>query len=118
MHHNYGEISESDACRDCVWPIILDAELYTACPGERALVVITLNATFLQSDCLHSSLFFKHYSRILLRDWVLGHCGVCSFEGVSYHNVFVLYLASTGLGISVLVCSSVVPTEPSPEGFQ
>jgi len=34
MHYNYGGISESHACRDCVWHIILDAELYTTCPGE------------------------------------------------------------------------------------
>jgi len=38
MHHKYGGISESHACKDCVWPIILDAELYTTCPGERMLV--------------------------------------------------------------------------------
>jgi len=37
----YGGISESHACKDCVWPIILDAELYTTCPGERVLVVMT-----------------------------------------------------------------------------
>jgi len=30
-----------------VWPIILDAELYTTCPGERVLVVIRFNVTFL-----------------------------------------------------------------------
>jgi len=41
MHHNYGGISESHACKDCVWPIILDAELYTTCPGKRELVVMT-----------------------------------------------------------------------------
>jgi len=41
MHHNYGGISESHACKDCVWPIILDVELYTTCPGEQVLVVIT-----------------------------------------------------------------------------
>jgi len=41
MHHNYGGISESHACKDCVWPIILDAELYATCPGERVLVVMT-----------------------------------------------------------------------------
>jgi len=41
MRHNYGGISESHTCKDCVWPIILDAELYTTCPGERVLVVIT-----------------------------------------------------------------------------
>jgi len=33
--------SESHACKDCVRPIILDAELYSTCPGERVLVVMT-----------------------------------------------------------------------------
>jgi len=41
MHQKYGGISESHACKDYVWPIILDAELYTACPGERVLAVMT-----------------------------------------------------------------------------
>jgi len=41
MHHNYGVISGSHGCRDCVWPIILDAELGTTCTGERVLVVMT-----------------------------------------------------------------------------
>ena len=41
MHKNYGGISESHACKDYVWPIILDAELYTTCPEERVLVVMT-----------------------------------------------------------------------------
>ena len=41
MHHKYGGLSESHACKDCVWPVILDAELYTTCPGERVLVVMT-----------------------------------------------------------------------------
>jgi len=35
-----------------------------------------------QSDCLYSSLFFEHYNRILLCDWVLELCSVCLFEGV------------------------------------
>jgi len=46
MHHNYGVISEGHACRNCVWPIILDAELYTTYPGERVLVVIRFKITF------------------------------------------------------------------------
>jgi len=29
MHLNYGVISGSHACRDCVWNINLDSELYT-----------------------------------------------------------------------------------------
>jgi len=28
MHHSYGGISERHACKDCVWPVILDAGLY------------------------------------------------------------------------------------------
>ena len=47
MHHNYGVISGRLACRDCVWHIILDAELYTTCPGERVLVATRFNAAFL-----------------------------------------------------------------------
>jgi len=41
MHQNYGGNSESHGCTDCVLPVILDAELYTSCPGERVLVVMT-----------------------------------------------------------------------------
>jgi len=41
IHHKYDGISESHACKDCVWPIILDAELYTTCSGERVLVAMT-----------------------------------------------------------------------------
>ena len=41
MHHNYGGISESHACKDCLWPKILDAKIYTTFPGERVLVVMT-----------------------------------------------------------------------------
>jgi len=31
----------SHSCKDCVWPIILDTELYTTCPGEQVLVFMT-----------------------------------------------------------------------------
>ena len=41
MHHKYGGILESHACKDCVWPMIFDAEVYTTCPGERVLIVMT-----------------------------------------------------------------------------
>jgi len=42
-----GVISGSHACRDCVWHIILDAELHTTCPGERVLVATRFKVTFL-----------------------------------------------------------------------
>jgi len=95
IHHNYGVISGSNACRHCVRHIILDAERYTTCPGERVFSsqqvqcnIPTFEAlirkykylflercrkcnnvwlrALMQSDCLYSSLFFEHYNRILL----------------------------------------------------
>jgi len=44
----YGVISGNHACRDCVLPIILDAEPYAICPGERVLVATRFNVTFLR----------------------------------------------------------------------
>ena len=144
MHHNYGGISESHACKDRVRPIILDTELYTTCPGERVLVVMThqiqcniptfeavlrknihlflercrrsnnvMVACFDAVRLLYSSLFFEHYNRISLCGWVLEHRSVCSFEGVhvTMHSYFT-WLSLTSLGISVPLCSSVVPGEP------
>ena len=52
MHYNYGVVSESHACRNCVWPMILAAELYTTFRGEWVLVANTFNVT-----CLH----LRHY---------------------------------------------------------
>jgi len=47
MHLNYGVISGSHPCKDCGWHIILDAEFYKTCPGERVLVATRFNVTFL-----------------------------------------------------------------------
>ena len=62
----------------------------------------------MQSDCLYSSLFFEHYNRILLCEWVIELCNVRLIDGVSSHNTFAFYLDSTNLGISVLLRSSAV----------
>jgi len=47
MQHNYGVISGRHTSTDCVWPITLVAGLCTTCRGERVLVVIRFNVTFL-----------------------------------------------------------------------
>jgi len=47
IHHNYGVISGSHACRDCGWHIILGAEFHKTCSGERVLVVIRFSVIFL-----------------------------------------------------------------------
>jgi len=46
----------------------------------------------MQSDCLYSSLFFEHYNRILLCEWVIELCSVRLIDGVSSHNAFAVYL--------------------------
>jgi len=35
------EFRKVNACKDCVWHIILDAELYTTYPRERVFVLMT-----------------------------------------------------------------------------
>jgi len=62
----------------------------------------------MQSDCLYSSLYFEHYSRILRCEWVIELCSVCLINGVSCHNAFEFCLDSTNLGIGALLRSSVV----------
>jgi len=49
----------------------------------------------MQSDCLYSSLFFEHYNRILLCEWVIELCSVCLIDGVPCHNAFAFCLDPT-----------------------
>ena len=65
-------------------------------------------ATCFDADCLYSSLFFEHYNRTLLFEWVIEHCSVCLIDGVSCHNAFAFHLESISLGIGALLRSSVV----------
>jgi len=60
----------------------------------------------MQSDCLYLSLFFEHYNRILLCEWVIELCSVRLIDGVSSHNAFEFHLDPTNLGISTLLHSS------------
>ena len=62
----------------------------------------------MQSDCLYSSLFFEHYNRILLCEWVIELCSVRLIDGMASHNAFAFYIDSTNLGISALLRSSAV----------
>ena len=134
MHHSYGGISESHACKDCVWPIILDAELYTTCPGERVLVATRCNVTFLPLRLCYENTRtrFSKYpenqttngyllwcSQIVCicpyslnstiafySEWVNELCSIRLIDGVSCHNAFAFYLDSTNLGIGALLRSS------------
>jgi len=78
MHQTYGVISGSHLCRNCVWPIILDAEPCTNFPGEGVLVVVTFNVTFLHlrhyEKNLYCTFFSKHSKYLTTNDCVLW-CG-------------------------------------------
>ena len=140
MHHKYGGISESHACKDCVWPIIMDIGFYTT--WERVLVIMThqvqcniptFEALLRQNMCL----FLERCRRsnnvmvacfdgvrffiFFLILWTLKPYFIlwprvrtlqCLFVwGCACHNAFVFYLGLTTLRISVLFCNSVVPSE-------
>jgi len=62
--------------------------------------------TYLPSDCLYSSLFFEHYNRIVLCEWVIELCCIRLIDDMSCHNAFAFYLDSTNLGIGALLRSS------------
>jgi len=143
MHHKCGGISESHACKHCLWPIILDADFYTTCPGERVLVVMThqVQCNIPAFEALlrkNMRLFLERYSRksnnvmVACFDavrlfmfffilwtlkphftvWLSARTLQCLFVwGCGCHNAFVLYLGLTSFGISVSLCSSVVPSE-------
>jgi len=136
MHHNYGVNSGSHACRDCVWHIILDTELYTTYPGEWVLVAIRFNATFLplrfcyentrtcfSKDAKNLTTYgyvlwcsqivcIRPYSLNTIiefySEWVIQLCSIRLIDGMSCHKAFAFYLHPTYLGIGALLRSSVV----------
>ena len=46
----------------------------------------------MQSDCLYSLLYFEHYNRILLCEWVIELNSVSLIDDVSSHIAFAFYL--------------------------
>jgi len=74
----------------------------------RSLMHSNCLYSLMHSNCLYLSLFFEHYNRILLCEWVIEIRGIRLIDGVSCHNAFAFYLDSTNLGIGALLRSSVV----------
>jgi len=70
------------------WTLPKDAENLERCRKSNSVWLRAL----MQSDCLYSSLFFEHYYRILLFDWVIELRSVRLIDGVSSHNAFACYL--------------------------
>jgi len=86
LHHKYGErvlvvMTHQVQCNIRTFEALLRKNMDLFLEGCRRSNNVWLPA-LTQSDCLYSSLFFEHYNRTLLCDWVLEHCSVCSFVGV------------------------------------
>jgi len=54
----------------------------------------------MQSDSLYSSLFFEHYNRILLYEWMIELWSIRLIDGVPCHNAFAFYLDSTNFELA------------------
>ena len=122
MYLNYDVISKSHACRDSLrvaynfgcralynlpwrasvsshqvqfniptFKALLRKYKYLFLERSRKSSNLWLRA-LMQSHCLYSSLFFEHYNRILLCDWVIELCSVRLIDGVPSHNACAFYL--------------------------
>jgi len=89
-------------CNIPTFEAVLRKNTYLFLERHRKFNNIWLRA-LMQSDCLYLSLFFEHYNRISLCEWVTELCSVCLTDSVSCHNVFAFYLDSNSLGIGALV---------------
>jgi len=69
--------------------------------------IITLKQQKILSS-LQSSLFFEHYKRILLCEWVIELGCIRLIDSMPCHNAFAFDLDSISLGISALLRSSFV----------
>jgi len=94
MHLNYGVISGSHACRDCGWHIILVAELYTTCSGERVLVATRFNVTFLplRLCCeITRTCFSKDVENLTTYDCVLWCSQIVCIRPYSLNTIIAFY---------------------------
>jgi len=107
MHHNYGGvISGSHAFRDCVWHIILDAELYTTCPGKRVLVVTMFNVTFLPlRHCYENTLtcFSKDAENLTTYGYVLWCSQIVCIRPYSLNTIISSYSVNEWSNFAVSV---------------
>ena len=94
MHLNYGVISGSHACRDCGWHIILVAELYTTCPGERVLVATKFNVTCLPLRLCYvntSTCFSKDAENLTTYGYVLWCSQIACTRHYSLNTIIAFY---------------------------
>jgi len=106
MHLNYGVISGSHAFRDCVWHIILDAELYTTCSGERVLVATRFNVTFLLLRLCYKNTrtcFSKDEENLTTYGYVLWCSQIVCIRPYSLNTIIAFYSVNEWTNFAVSV---------------
>jgi len=109
MHLIYGVISGSHACRDCVWHIILVAELYTTCPGEPVLVATKFNVTFLPLRLCYvnvSTCFSKDAENLTTYGYVLWCSQIVCTRCYSLYTIIAFYSVIEWSNFAVSVWST------------
>ena len=84
----------SHACRDCLWHIILVAELYKTCPGELVWVATKFNVTFLPlRRCYENTrtCFSKDAENLTTYGYVLWCCQIVCTRHYSLNTVIAFY---------------------------
>ena len=84
----------SRACRDCGWHIILVAELYTTCPGERVLVATKFNVTLLPLRLCYvntSTCFSKDAENLTMYGYVLWYSQIVCTRHYSLNTIIAFY---------------------------
>ena len=106
MHHNYDVITGSHACRDCVWHITLDAELYTTCPGEPVLVPTRFNVTFLTLRLCYENTrtcFSKDAENVTTNGYMLWCSQIVCIRPYSLNTIIAFYSVNDWSNFAVSV---------------
>ena len=91
---NFRKCMQISACRDCGWHIILVAELYTTCPGERVLVATKFIVTFLPLRLCYvntSTCFSKDAENLTTYGYVLWFSPIVCTRHYSLNTVIAFY---------------------------
>ena len=117
MHLNSGVISGSHACRDCVWHIILDAELHTTCPGKRLLITTKFNVTLLPlRHCYENAqtCFSKDAENLTTYGYVLWCSQIVCIRPYFFNTIIAFYsvIEWTNFAVSVwsMACQATMPS--------
>ena len=106
MHHSYGVISGRRTSTDCLGLITLVAGHCTTCRGERVLVVIRFNITFLPLRLYWGKMctcFSKDAESLATYGCVLWYSQVVYIRTSSFNNTAAFYFVTEGPDVPVFV---------------